>query len=146
MRFRLLLPLIFVLFAPAANADLLGMKYFLNCKSSYFDLTFEVNKLLKSVTNLDYNQKLKIAYWNDDKINTTFPYTKSFDSIVKGAGKSQMISVNFDRLRGTMTIFGSIAPTSQQIQKCKSKKSWGCDSWFVTESLSAHCTKTKQRF
>ena len=118
----------------------------MNCSSSGFNLIFEINPLFRTVRNVDYNTEMDVAYWGEEAINTTFSIRKSFSQIVRGTHKSENVSVNFDRLKGTASIAGINSPTKSQIKECKLKRSWGCESWFVTEMFSAKCSIIEQKF
>jgi len=140
---RVLVLILFCCSAIPANAR---VNYFVNCSSSGFNLIFEINPLFRTVRNVDYNTEMDVAYWGEEAINTTFSIRKSFSQIVRGTHKSENVSVNFDRLKGTASIAGINSPTKSQIKECKLKRSWGCESWFVTEMFSAKCSIIEQKF
>jgi len=122
------------------------LKYFLNCSSAQIDLTFEINTIFRTVRNVNYNTEMEVAYWSAESINTNFSIEKSMSQILSGAQQTDNVSVNFDRLTGVASVLGIIEPTEEQINLCKSQRSWGCESWFVTEVHEAQCIVVEQKF
>lgn len=134
------------LVATPVHSETMRLNYFLNCSSAQIDLTFEINSIFRTVRNVNYNTEMEVAYWSAESINTTFSIEKSMSQILGGAQQTDNVSVNFDRLTGVASVAGIIEPTEQQIHLCKSQRSWGCGSWFVTEVHEAQCIVVEQKF
>lgn len=129
--------------AAPANAQ---TSTFVKCTSADLDLTFELNAILQNVTNLNFNNEMLVQYWSDASINTLFPAPKSLSQIVNGAQRSEYVGVNFDRLKGLILVNGLNPPTKTQIKECQTKRDWGCEDWFVTETFKARCSIIDQKF
>ena len=145
--FRTLLYLtLFCFVAIPANSENARESYFVNCRSANLDLTFEINTRLRTVRSINYYTEMDVGYWSEEAINTNFPISKSLSQIVSGTQKTDNVGVNFDRLKGSVSVAGINSPTKSQIKECELKRSWGCDSWFVTEIFEAKCSIVEQKF
>ena len=89
---------------------------------------------------------MDVSYWSEDTINSIFSKAKSLAQIVAWAPKTDNVSVNFDRLKGAVSVAGLIAPTEAQVNQCKLERNWGCDSWIVVEVYDAECSIVEKRF
>ena len=145
--FRTLLYLtLFCFVAIPANSENSRESYFVNCRSANLDLTFEINTRLRTVRSINYYTEMDVGYWSEEAINTNFSISKSLSQIVSGTQKTDNVGVNFDRLKGSVSVAGINSPTKSQIKECELKRSWGCDSWFVTEIFEAKCSIVEQKF
>jgi len=134
------------LFPLPSYGEWFGMKYYLNCKSSVIDMSFKFNRLFKEVTPFNINQKMNVLHWSGESINTEFPYRKSIDSIVPNAKKSEYVSINFNRVKGTASFFGTNPPTKEEIKQCKSSRGWGCNSHIVTDTFYTKCVIVDRKY
>lgn len=132
--------------ATPVNSEITRPNYFINCSSTQLSLTFEINTLLRTVRNVNYNTDMDVSYWSEDTINSIFSKAKSLAQIVAWAPKTDNVSVNFDRLKGAVSVAGLIAPTEAQVNQCKLERNWGCDSWIVVEVYDAECSIVEKRF
>ena len=132
--------------ATSANSESVRLNYFVNCTSAQLDLTFEINTFFRTVRNVNYNTVMDVAHWSEEEINTTFSIKKSMSQLVSGAQETDNISVNFNRLKGVVSVAGIIEPNKEQIIQCKSERNWGCDDWYVTEIHTAQCSIVEQKF
>jgi hypothetical protein len=132
--------------AVAANSENARVSYFVNCSSADLNLTFEINTLFRTVRNVNYNTEMDVLHWSEEAINTNFSIRKSVSQFVSGTQKTENVGVNFNRLTGYVSVSGINSPTKSQIKECELKRSWGCDSWFVTEIFEAKCSIVEQKF
>ena len=119
---------------------------FVKCTSANLDLTFEINSLFKTVRNVDYNTKMSVGYWSEEAINTEFSINKSLSQIVRGAVETENVSINFDRLNGSISVAGINSPTQERIESCKKNSGFGCDAWVVEALYGANCSVVKKKF
>tara|TARA_B100000768_G_C11107369_1_gene301734 strand:- start:243 stop:695 length:453 start_codon:yes stop_codon:yes gene_type:complete len=130
----------------AANSENARVNYFVNCSSADLNLTFEMNTLFRTVRNVNYNTEMDVAHWSEEAVNTYFSIRKSLSQIVSGTQKTENVGVNFNRLKGSVSVAGINSPTKSQIKECQLERDWGCDDWFVTEIFDAKCSIIEQKF
>ena len=132
---------IFVAAFNIANAHFFEIKYHIQCKSNDINLTFKLNKLLRTVKIVPSNSKMKVEYWAKDSINFSFPTHYSLSGI-----EYEELSANLNRFTGTISLIGKNASSPLLREFCLNYNDKAfCDSDLLTE-YSANCTKVEQKF
>ena len=107
---------LFCFVAIPANSENARESFFVSCRSANLDLTFEINTRLRTVRSINYYTEMDVGYWSEEAINTNFSISKSLSQIVSGTQKTDNVGVNFDRLKGSVSVAGINSPKKSQIK------------------------------
>lgn len=146
---RTIAALSFAIFSSLASGAWLGAQHYVNCKSDGgFSLTFELNNIFKTVKILGFEDALVVSDWSEQNISISSPMPSRLSSFVFGAVRSDNLHMDFDRLRGTLKLWGTNSPP---------KGGWVAETSggftpppdalvMVTEEVSLKCEKIDPKF